>query len=343
MSVRRELAPFIAVACIAAVFLAGCTGPAAVPMPTPTPTPSPTERPAPAQPNTFSQANDGGTYPVPLDAEIQLRLPENPTTGFLWNLSVTTGISVINDSYIPDDVSGKLLGSGGTHIWFLKAIQPGDQGISGVYRRPWEPAATGATFFSLSLIVEDDSCGGNVCTIPITTPAVPPRFHVYTEADSGKAVQEPLGETFTIRLQENPTTGYAWNLTVPDGLAISGDEFIPSSSALQTVGSGGIRSFTIVSSARGEQTVTAEYRRPWVASGTVTYENLEGGFYGITGDDGKKYEPQNLDAKYRKDGLRVAFGATVIGDTVSTRMWGTPVNLTLIEEIPEFTLTVRVE
>jgi inhibitor of cysteine peptidase len=250
---------------------------------------------------------------------------------------------VINDSYIPDDVSGKLVGSGGTHVWFLKAMQPGKQDISGVYRRPWEPAATGVTFFSLSLIVEDTSCGGNVCTVPITMPAVPPRFHVYTEADSGKTVQEPLSETFNIRLQENPTTGYAWNMTVSDGLAISRDEYIPSSSNSQMVGSGGIRSFTLATSARGEQKVTAEYRRPWVAAGTVTYQNLEGGFYGILGDDGKKYDPLNLDSKYRKDGLRVAFDAVAAKDVATTRMWGTPVNLDQVEVIPGFALTVMVE
>ena len=343
MRESRYLVPFIAVACIAAVILAGCTGPVTGPVPAPTPTPSPTGAPMPGQPNSFTQANDGGTYPVPLNAEIQLRLPENPTTGFSWNLSVTTGLSVINDTYIPDDVSGKLVGSGGTHAWFLKAIEPGEQAISGTYRRPWEPAAPGVTFFSLSLIVEESSCGGNVCTLPVTTPAVPPRFPVYTEADSGKTVQEPLGETFGIRLQENPTTGYAWNMTVSNGLRISGDEYIPSSTGGEVVGGGGVHSFTLEAMSKGEQTVAAEYRRPWVASGTITYQNLEGGFYGIIGDDGKKFEPLNLDAKYQKDGLRVAFDATVVKDAVSTRMWGTPVNLAQVEVIPTFTMTVRVE
>lgn len=343
MPMRRYISPFIAVACIAAVLLAGCTGPGAQPLPTPGPTPSPTEAPVPAEPNSFTQANDGGTYPVLLNAEIQLRLPENPTTGFSWNLSVTTGLSVINDSYIPDDVSGKLVGSGGTHVWFLKTIQTGEQVISGTYRRPWEPAGPGVTYFELSLVVGGESCGANVCTVPITSPAVPPRFHVYTEADSGKTVQELLGETFNIRLQENPTTGYSWNLSVTDGLRISRDEYIPSSTGGQVVGGGGIRSFTLVTLATGEQTVVAEYRRPWVASGTVTYQNIEGGFYGILGDDGKKYEPLNLDAKYQKDGLRVAFDATVARDAVSVRMWGTPVNLVQVEVIPEFSLTVKVE
>ena len=341
MSRRRCLAPFIAVACIAAVLLAGCTGPAAQPKPTPVPTAVMTQAPLPAGPNSFDQTNNGETYPVSLGAEIQLRLPENPTTGFTWNLSVTTGLSIINDTFIPDDVSGKLVGSGGTHVWFLTATQAGTQIISGVYSRPWESTPADATMFTLTLLIGEGSCAGTVCTLPITPLAVPPRFHVYTAADNGKTVQEPLGETFGVRLQENPTTGYSWNMSVSDGLAISGDEYIPSSGG-QMVGAGGVRSFTLVTSAKGEQTATAEYRRPWVTSGTVTYQNLEGGFYGILGDDGKKYEPLNLDAKYQKDGLRVAFEAVVATDVATVRMWGTPVNLTEIEEIPSFVLNVTV-
>ena len=104
------------------------------------------------------------------------------------------------------------------------------------------------------------------------------------------------------------------------------------------LGGGGTRSFTLVAGEAGTWNISAEYRRPWVDSGTVTYQGLEGGFYGILGDDGKKYEPLNLDARYRKDGLRVAFDATPAGDAVSTRMWGTPVNLTSIEEIQQFSL-----
>jgi inhibitor of cysteine peptidase len=301
--------------------------------------PTPTQA---AESQSFDETNIGGTYPVPLDAEIQLRLPENPTTGFSWNLSVTPGLSIVNDTYIPDDTSGKLVGSGGVHVWFLKAIGPGDQDISGVYRRPWEPAAVNATRFGLSLMVGEGPCGTNVCAIPTVPGTVPPRFPVYTEADSGKTVHEPLGETFAVRLQENPSTGYSWNLSLPDGLILSRDEFIPPATGGQVVGAGGTRSFTILAAESGGWNITAEYRRPWVPAGTVTRVDLEGGFFGITGDDGKRYEPLNLDARYQKDGLRVAFEAGVAGDAVGSRMWGTPVNLTLVEEIPEFSLGVIV-
>jgi inhibitor of cysteine peptidase len=86
----------------------------------------------------------------------------------------------------------------------------------------------------------------------------------------------------------------------------------------------------------------AEYRRPWIPAGTVTHQDLEGGFFGIIGDDGKKYDPLNLDAKYQKDGLRVAFQATEAQGMVSIHMWGTVVNLDFIEEIPGFVLNVTV-
>jgi hypothetical protein len=98
----------------------------------------------------------------------------------------------------------------------------------------------------------------------------------------------------------------------------------------------------MVTTAAGGQLALAEYRRPWIPSGTVTYQDLEGGFYGIIGDDGEKYDPLDLDSKYRKDGLRVAFEATEARGTATIHMWGTPVNLDYIEEIPGFSLNVTV-
>jgi inhibitor of cysteine peptidase len=344
MIARNHLAAFIAIAALAAILCAGCTGPAGRPLPTPGPTtPAPSPSLPPAGPNTFTEVNNGGTYPVSLHTVIQLRLKENPTTGFTWNLSLTPGLTVVNDTYIPDDVTGRLVGSGGTRVWYLEAMQPGDQAISAVYRRPWEPAGPGVTFFNLSLTVVEGACGANACTVPNPPSTVPPRYHVYTEADNGKAVQEPLGETFAVRLQENPTTGYSWNLSLPAGLTLSRDEFIPSQTAVQLVGAGGTRSFTLVAENRGDGNITTEYRRPWVPAGTVTRVDLEGGFFGILGDDGKKYEPLNLDARYQKDGLRIAYTATVAKNAVTARMWGTPVTLDSVEEIPGFSLRVSVK
>ena len=42
-----------------------------------------------------------------------------------------------------------------------------------------------------------------------------------------------------------------------------------------------------------------------ITSGIIKYINLEGGFYGIIGDDGENYDPLNLPDNYRIDGLRI--------------------------------------
>jgi inhibitor of cysteine peptidase len=343
MKGKSIILSLLVVTALAAILCAGCTGPAGQPLPAPGPsTPVPSPSPPPAGSNTFDETNSGGTYPLPVDAVIVLRLKENPTTGYIWNLLVATGLSVINDTYVPDDTTGRLVGSGGTRVWFISVDQPGEHVISAVYRRPWEPAGTGVTFFNLTLSAAG-SCGENVCAVTTVPATVPPRYHIYTEADSGKAVQESLGETFAIRLPENPTTGYSWNLSLPEGIILSRDEYIPPQNAGQILGAGGTRSFTLVAETRSEGNITAEYRRAWVPAGTVTRVDLEGGFYGILGDDGKKYEPLNLDPRYQKDGLRIAFLATVAKDVASTRMWGIPVTLDEVEEIPEFSLTVTVK
>jgi inhibitor of cysteine peptidase len=66
--------------------------------------------------------------------------------------------------------------------------------------------------------------------------------------------------------------------------------------------------------------------------GTVRYQDLEGGFYGIVADDSAKYDPGSLPMAVRKEGLRVRFTATRVGG-MTTRMWGTRVELKNIEPI----------
>ena len=342
MSARTLLTSLLAVVWIAAVLLAGCTSPGESPVPTPTPSPAMTPTPLPAEKDTFTQADDGGSYPVSPGALIQLRLAENPTTGYQWNLTLSPGLSLVNETYLPDDPTGKLIGAGGTHVWFLEAVETGDQLVSGSYSRPWEAPSGAAPDYTLALLVGGEGCGGTVCTLPQTPPAVPPRYHVYTGADSGKTVQEPLGETFGIRLQANPSTGYSWNLSLSEGLSLAGDEYIAPSTGEPRVGVGGVQSYTVVTKTKGAQLARAEYRQPWISSGTVTYVDLEGGFYGILGDDGKKYDPLDLDPEFQEDGLRVAFHATEAQGMGSFHMWGTIVNLDFIEEIPVFSLNVTV-
>jgi hypothetical protein len=66
-------------------------------------------------------------------------------------------------------------------------------------------------------------------------------------------------------------------------------------------------------------------------TGTVVYVRLEGGFYGIIGNDGKRYYPLNLPEEYRVDGLTVRFEGVLRSDVATFHMWGTPIELRNIE------------
>ncbi|MFH0914254.1 MAG: hypothetical protein V1849_03075 [Chloroflexota bacterium] len=67
-------------------------------------------------------------------------------------------------------------------------------------------------------------------------------------------------------------------------------------------------------------------------TGTVKFISLEGGFYGIVGDDGQNYDPLNLAKEFQQDGLRVRFEGRK-KDVATIRMWGTPVEITRIEKL----------
>ena len=67
--------------------------------------------------------------------------------------------------------------------------------------------------------------------------------------------------------------------------------------------------------------------------GTIKFIDLEGGFYGINGDDGVQYDPVNLNSNFKVDGLRVRFYGTVVDDRVNIHQWGTLVSITEIEDM----------
>ena len=68
-------------------------------------------------------------------------------------------------------------------------------------------------------------------------------------------------------------------------------------------------------------------------TGTVKFINLEGGFYGIIGDDGKNYDPINLSQEFHEDCLSVRFEAKIRDDLAGIHMWGTIVEITRIEPL----------
>jgi hypothetical protein len=64
--------------------------------------------------------------------------------------------------------------------------------------------------------------------------------------------------------------------------------------------------------------------------GTIIYQDISGGFWGILGDDGQKYAPESLPSALQREGLRVK--ATVqAAPVMSVRMWGLDVIVEQVE------------
>ena len=85
----------------------------------------------------------GGEVEVKLGDSFEVRLPENPTTGYRWRLNPSGGpaVEVQEDSF---EHSGGPYGAGGIRHWRLRAVAEGTAELTMDYRRGWEqwPAET---------------------------------------------------------------------------------------------------------------------------------------------------------------------------------------------------------
>jgi hypothetical protein len=66
-------------------------------------------------------------------------------------------------------------------------------------------------------------------------------------------------------------------------------------------------------------------------TGTIQFNDFEGGFYGIVDDDGEKYDPINLPSEYEEDGIRVSYTIKILEDQASIHQWGLMVEIIEIE------------
>jgi inhibitor of cysteine peptidase len=87
-----------------------------------------------------------------------------------------------------------------------------------------------------------------------------------TEADNGKTINLQPGETLTLTLESNPTTGYSWQVMELDNAVLTqeGDpEYKQSSGAEGLVGAGGTETFRFKTIGSGETSLSLGYMRPW--------------------------------------------------------------------------------
>jgi len=85
---------------------------------------------------------------------IELRLKENPTTGFRWSFAADGKpcCTVVSDAF--ERKQGPP-GAGGEHAWQMKAVRVGNCELQLFYRRSFDPHVPPARSFTLHLKVTE--------------------------------------------------------------------------------------------------------------------------------------------------------------------------------------------
>ncbi len=84
------------------------------------------------------EPDTGKTIEVSVGQTIEIRLPENPTTGFRWLMSARDDsvCTVLHEEFHPPAQAAP--GAGGERAWQLEARAVGECDFGVAYRRPWE-------------------------------------------------------------------------------------------------------------------------------------------------------------------------------------------------------------
>jgi len=192
-----------------------------------------------------AQDNNGDIIPADMQTEIRIKLPENPTTGYSWNVTAADGLAITSDTFIPPEE--QIPGAGGTHVWTLEPKVTGLLTFSAVYTRPWEDIQPDDETYKVTFYV---------------TPAGTTVVDV-TAADNGTTITVPEGGAVLVDLEENPTTGYQWNASVSGSAKITVDTFIAPYSETPITGAGGYHKWLVTFDGAPSGTFDAVYARPW--------------------------------------------------------------------------------
>ena len=92
-----------------------------------------------------------------------------------------------------------------------------------------------------------------------------PRHYDLTDKDSGRTLHLDRGDTFSIQLVSNPTTGYLWQFGTPpydeSVMILRGDKYIQPQE--QLCGAPGTRSLSFLAEGSGRTGLRLIYVRPW--------------------------------------------------------------------------------
>ena len=88
---------------------------------------------------------------------------------------------------------------------------------------------------------------------------------IFVWEDKDKEFELSVGEKFQVNLDENPTTGFEWEIHKPGKpcIVLLSKKYVPPPKDPQVLGRGGTRIFTFKSEKPGRTELELRYRRPW--------------------------------------------------------------------------------
>jgi len=106
-----------------------------------------------ASASAITESQNEVRHTLPVNEMMSVKLDENLGTGYFWNATVTPGLTIVNETYVPP-ISRNGMGSSGTHVWQIKATTAGQQQFVAILKRPID-ATTGREYtYNLFLNVQ---------------------------------------------------------------------------------------------------------------------------------------------------------------------------------------------
>jgi predicted secreted protein len=102
-----------------------------------------------------TQADNEGTIKAEVYDEVTVSLDENPSTGYVWEATLTPGLELLSNDYVADDTSdGAPVGSGGTHVWKLRVKEVGESRFTATLYPPDREIGPDAERFTFKVVAE---------------------------------------------------------------------------------------------------------------------------------------------------------------------------------------------
>jgi len=232
---------------------------------------------------------EGGIESMEVEQEevFKVSLKGNPTTGYSWTLENANdlkGVELVNDEFVQDNEGKNLDGAGGAFVFTFRVTETEElSSLKFVYQRPWETESVSAAEVILnsknSSIDEETSF---VDEDEIDTPVPLEKDDnenvvlIFNQNGGIHELEVEQGNTFTVSLEGNPSTGYSWTLENANdlkGVESLGYEYIEGESEEDMVGVGGNFYFKFQVKETDElPTLKFAYMRPWETVAISTAE-----------------------------------------------------------------------